>query len=174
MLLCCVCAQATLKPQKSEIKSTFNRYSILHPVRSTVSYRLFWFVLSIRTPRSLIKLPITNGFNVSTPKKRFEMQSPGHFTYAKKYTIWQAQRKHIKIQVSQSPKIGHHETELYRSFLINRREHIVWLKYCVFLCFRRAQDNTYNEMPRQQNRENSVYDINPVKRFIAQIGHIFI
>lgn len=98
---------------------TFNSYTTI--INQIANYK--WF-LRMCTPKKIVWS---------------EMQSPSHFTYAK--------RKHNKRRGNTSnssqpnPKNGHHETALYRSFLINR-----WIANMLteMLCIS-AQHNTYNQ-----------------------------
>lgn len=108
--------------------------------------------------------------------------------YSEQKTVWNAiaQPLHLRrnnnitsakethqIHVSQIQKLGIMKQHLYRSF------HFVWLivehSVCFDRNFVRLISFSFRWCHNQQKlRKNSVYDINSLKRFIAQIGHIFI
>lgn len=116
---CCCCvrtAQATLKLQKKrkkEIKSTFNRYSILHPVCSTISNRLLLFVLSNCTldHQSNCQLQMVSTCLHQKKKLKCNRQATS-LTQKSNNNITNKEETH-QIQVSQIQKNGHNETANY-------------------------------------------------------------
>lgn len=152
----CWCWSVTLKTTK--IKSTFNHSSILHSVHFKVSYRSLWFVFLIVAARSSIKWP--------------EMQSSSHFAYAKKSKQTNKEEIYIKFESAKFEN-GYHGTALYRSFLINcwiyfNRNVIFFKGGRIHCCVQWCRHSKIKRIP------NTNTNISAFKRFIAQIGHIFI
>lgn len=150
-----------------KIKSTFNGYSILHPVQIDhfvrccfdSYFRLCYSIINqIANYKWFLScLYIWNWNAIAKPlhlrKKRTNKE------------------KTHQIRVSQiREKNGHHETALYRSFLINRRMNVgrnVMSFFDTFECATMLCTTKIRKIPNTNT-------ISTYKRFIAQIGHIFI